>query len=58
MTGDEIMELFNIPPGRIIGDIKEQIKEAILDGEIQNNREEAMALVIRIAREKGLVLNT
>ncbi len=58
VTGDEIMELFNIPPGRIIGDIKEQIKEAILDGEIQNNREEAMALVIRIAREKGLVLNT
>ena len=27
VTGDDIMELYNIPPGRIIGDIKERIKE-------------------------------
>ncbi|MBA4057967.1 MAG: tRNA nucleotidyltransferase, partial [Marivirga sp.] len=54
VTGDEIMQMFQIPPGRIIGDIKEQIKEAILEGEIRNNREEAMALLMKIAREKGL----
>ncbi len=57
VTGDEIMEMFRIPPGRIIGDIKEQIKEAILEGEIKNNREEALELLMKIAREKGLVLS-
>lgn len=56
ITGDEIMEMFQIPPGRIIGDIKERIKEAILDGEIRNDREEAMALLLKVAQEKGLGL--
>jgi poly(A) polymerase len=55
VTGDEIMEMFKLPPSRIIGEIKEQIKEAILDGQIRNDREEALALVMKIAREKGLV---
>ncbi len=54
ITGDEIMKMYDIPPGRIIGDIKEQIKEAILEGDIKNDREEAMALLTRIAKEKGL----
>jgi len=55
VTGDEIMSMFQLPPGRIIGDIKEQIKEAILEGEIRNDREEAMELLMKIAREKGLI---
>ena len=54
VTGDEIMKLYNLPPGRIIGELKEQIKEAILDGVIKNDKEEAMALLQRIAKEKGL----
>jgi poly(A) polymerase len=54
VTGDEIMEMFKLPPSRIIGEIKEQIKEAILEGQIRNDREEAIALVMKIAREKGL----
>jgi len=57
VTGDEIMQIFNIPPGRVIGEMKEQIKEAILEGEIKNDREEAMALLMKIARDKGLVVN-
>jgi poly(A) polymerase len=55
VTGDEIMELFHIPPGRLIGEIKERIKEAILEGEIQNDREQAMTLLYKIAEEKELV---
>jgi poly(A) polymerase len=55
VSGDEIMRIFNIPPGRVIGEMKEQIKEAILEGEIKNDREEAMALLMKIAQEKGLV---
>lgn len=54
ITGDEIIKMFNLPPSRIIGDIKEQIKEAILEGEIRNDREEALQLLMRIARERGL----
>lgn len=54
VTGDEIMKLYNIPPGRLIGEIKEQIKEAILEGDIRNDRAEAMDLLKKIAREKGL----
>ena len=55
VTGDEIIKMFNLPPSRIIGDIKEQIKEAILEGEIKNNRAEALALLMRIAKERGMV---
>ena len=55
ITGDEIMKMFNIAPGRIIGDMKEQIKEAILEGTIKNDREEALELLKKIAAEKGLV---
>ena len=54
VSGDEIMTLFNIPPGRVIGEMKEQIKEAILEGAIRNDRTEAMDLLMKIAREKGL----
>jgi poly(A) polymerase len=54
VTGDEIMKLYNIPPSRIIGEIKEQIKEAILEGEIKNDKTEAMELLQKIALEKGL----
>ena len=55
VTGDEIMKMFNLPASRIIGDIKEQIKEAILEGEIKNSREEALDLLKKIAKEKGLI---
>ena len=54
ISGEEIMETFGIPPSKIIGDIKEEIKEAILEGRIQNNPEEARSLMMKIALEKGL----
>jgi len=54
VSGEEIMETFGISPSKIIGDIKEEIKEAILEGRIQNNPEEARMLMLQIAQEKGL----
>ena len=54
ITGDEIIQAFNLPPGRIIGDIKEEIREAILEGVIKNDRDEAWQLMIKIGQQKGL----
>lgn len=54
VSGEEIMDTFGIFPSKIIGDIKEEIKEAILEGRIQNNPDEARRLMFEIAREKGL----
>lgn len=54
VTGDEIIRIFNLTPGPIIKEIKEEIKEAILDGTIRNDKNEAMAFMLKKARERGL----
>ncbi len=54
LSGEEIMKLFKLSPGPEIGQIKNAVKEAILDGEIQNNKEEALAFAKAKAREIGL----
>lgn len=56
VTGDEIIKLYGINPGPIIGEIKDEIKEAILDGVIRNDRSEALEFLSKIAHRKGLVL--
>lgn len=48
------METFNLKPCREIGTIKNQIKEVILEGEIQNNFEEAKELMFKLAKNLGL----
>ena len=54
ITGDYIMEVYGIDPCNTIGQIKEVVKEAILEGEIGNNFEEADALMRKTAAELGL----
>lgn len=54
ITGDEIIAAFNLKPGRVIGEIKEEIKEAILEGKIKNNKEEARKYMMKVAKEKGV----
>ena len=53
ITGDLIMQTYGIPPCSAIGEIKEAIKNAILDGEIRNDYDEAYAMMERLAAEKG-----
>jgi len=48
------MDLFGIGPSREIGIIKTQLKDAILDGIIDNNLEEALKFVIEKGKELGL----
>ena len=56
VSGDDIMEAFGIPPSQVIGEIKESIKNAILDGDIPNDREAAWNLMLSLARDRGLEL--
>ena len=54
VTGEMIMKTFGIPPSRPIGDIKKAIKEAILDGDIKNDPEEAFELMLKLGGDMGL----
>lgn len=54
ITGDLIMQTYGIPPCRVIGEIKEIIKNAILDGRIRNDYDQAFALMEQLAGERGL----
>ena len=54
VTGEVIMRTYGLPPCRVIGEIKERIKNAILDGAIRNDYDEAFALMERLAAERGL----
>lgn len=53
VSGEEIMEAFNLGPSREIGIIKEAIKEAILEGEIPNEHDDAYEFML----EKGKAMN-
>ena len=57
ISGEEIMEMFNLKPSREIGILKEKVKEAILEGEITNDKEEARSFVIEEAKLLGLKIN-
>lgn len=54
ISGELIMKIFNIQPCKEVGIIKNAIKDAILDGEIKNNYDEAYQYMLKKAKEIGL----
>jgi poly(A) polymerase len=54
VTGEMIMQQFNLPPSKPVGVIKNAIKDAILDGLIDNTPEAAQDYMVKIAAELGI----
>ncbi|MFM1754428.1 MAG: Multifunctional protein [Bacteroidota bacterium] len=54
ISGEEIMEIFDLKPSREIGVLKEAVKEAILEGEIPNDYQAAYDFVLKRAVKLGL----
>ena len=54
VDGLEIMELFGLEPSAKVGELKSAVKDAILDGVISNDHDEALAFVIKEAEKHGI----
>ena len=54
VSGELIMKTFSIKPCRAIGTIKDEIKEAILDGQIKNDKKEAFKMMLKVGERLGL----
>ncbi|OFX33591.1 MAG: tRNA nucleotidyltransferase [Bacteroidetes bacterium GWA2_32_17] len=54
VSGKEIMKIFNLTPCKIVGDLKNEIKDAILDGLVANERGAVLIYLFKIAKDKGI----
>jgi putative nucleotidyltransferase with HDIG domain len=54
VSGKEVMDTFNLSPCNTVGAIKNKIKEAILEGEIENDRDQAIDFMLKLGKELGL----
>jgi len=54
VSGEDIMRCFDMSPCKLVGEIKEQLREAILEGQVKNEREAALKYMLEIAQSKGI----
>ena len=55
IDGNEIMEIFHLGPCREVGQLKQTLKDAVLDNKVENEREPLMQLLMKKAKSMGLV---
>ncbi len=55
IDGNEIMRIFNLRPSREVGELKQYLKDAVLDNQVENEREPLMRLLMQKAKEMGIV---
>ncbi len=55
IDGNEIMEMFNLKPSREVGQLKQTLKDAVLDNKVENEREPLLKLLQEKAHQMGLV---
>ena len=56
ITGEIIMETFGLQPSREVGELKAALLEAILEGRVRNEHDEAYALLLELGKQKGLAV--
>ena len=54
ISGELIMQTFGLTPSKEVGEIKDAVREAILDGLIKNNYEEAFSFMLQYANEQNI----
>ncbi len=54
IDGNEIMHMFNLQPSREVGELKQYLKDAVLDDRVKNEREPLMELLMQRAKEIGI----
>ncbi len=54
IDGNEIMQIFNLKPSREVGELKQYLKDAVLDDKVKNEREPLMELLMQRAKEMGI----
>jgi poly(A) polymerase len=54
VTGEQIMDIFGLEPSKVVGILKNEIKEAILEGLIKNDYNEAYEFLLKQAQAKGI----
>ena len=54
IDGNEIMEMFNLKPSREVGVLKQYLKDAVLDNQVENERAPLMQLLLKKAAQMGL----
>ncbi|WP_162427050.1 CCA tRNA nucleotidyltransferase [Pontibacter pudoricolor] len=54
ITGEIIMETFDLKPSKTVGDLKEVLTEAILEGKVKNEFDEAYSYLLQVGEQKGL----
>ncbi len=57
IDGTEIMEMFHLQPSKEVGELKQTLKNAVLDNKVPNEREPLMKLLVEKAKEMGLAVD-